>query len=208
MKQRESYSRILLGLALVATSGLARAAQAEDPLATIKRNNTEVSRLLRQKTEPNTPQEKKKNDEIKALAASLLDYGELGRRAMDSHWEKLTADQRDRFNDKFRELLEKKYVKQLKSNLDYKVSYQGQQIAGQEATVTTTVKINTKGKSTDSEIIYKMKRAGEKWMVYDVINDEESTVRLYKGQFNKEMNNGGFDKLIKLIETRIKAYSS
>jgi phospholipid transport system substrate-binding protein len=197
-----TVTRFLLATALIAC-GTAMAAPL-GPMATLKMKNTEVDRLLRAKLDAGSPAEKKQADEIKALAGSLLDYMELGRRAMAQHWEGLSAQQRDNFLTKFRELIERHYVKQLRSNLDYQIVYKDEAVEGEEATVSTLVKVKTKGKSTDAEIVYKLKKLNEKWMVYDVITDEVSLVRNYKTQFNKIITEKGFDELLKKIESKIK----
>jgi phospholipid transport system substrate-binding protein len=191
---------------LIALGGVAQAAQG--PLQTLKTKNGEVDKLLRLKTEPNSPAEKKQKDEVKALAATLLDYSELGKRSMATNWDKLSAPQREQFNNTFRDLIEHHYVKQLKTNLDYTVQYKEEQIEGEEATVSTIVKVKTKGKSTDAEIVYKLRRTTVGWMVWDVITDEVSLVRNYRSQFNKIMTDKGFDELIKKMKTKIEKEES
>ncbi len=192
----------LLAVALVG-GGAALAAAAGGPMATLKQKNSDVDKLLRQKTEAGSAAEKKQKDDVKALAGTLLDYGELGKRAMSDNWDKLTPPQREQFNTTFRDLIEHHYVKQLRSNLDYQVKYDNEEISGDEATVSTVVKVKTKGKSTDADIVYKLHKTPSGWMVWDVITDDVSLVRNYRGQFNKIMGDKGFDELIKKMKSKI-----
>jgi len=193
-----------LAVGLVPTSALA--APALGPLATLQLKNGEVDRLLRSKVATGSPEEKKVKDGIKSLAGTLFDYGELAKRALADHWIKLTPPQRTEFVATLRELIERNYTKQLRSNLDYQVVYKNEQLTGQEATVTSLVKVKTQGKATDAEIVYKMRRGDESaagWLVYDVITDEVSLVRNYRTQFGKIINEKSYDELIKKMKSKL-----
>jgi len=67
------------------------------------------------------------------------------------------------------------------------------------------VKVKSPGKSTDADIVYKMKKepAGD-WRVWDVITDEVSLVRGYKTQFNKIITEQSYDALIKKMKSKLK----
>ncbi|HEY1585333.1 MAG TPA: ABC transporter substrate-binding protein, partial [Polyangia bacterium] len=85
-----------LALVLVVPS-LAMAASGLGPMATLKQKNGEVDKLLRQKVEKGSPGEQKQKDDIKKMAAALLDYDELAQKALAAHWDKLTPAQRTEF---------------------------------------------------------------------------------------------------------------
>jgi phospholipid transport system substrate-binding protein len=191
---------IVLAVTLIAAPALA---SATGPMATLKQKNGDLDRVLRQKTDPGSPAEKKQKDEIKSLAGTLLDYGELARRSLAAHWEKLSGAQQSEFVSTLRELIERNYVKQLRSNLEYQVVYKNEQIDGEEATVNTVVKVKTEGKTTDAEIVYKLRKVAEKWLVYDVVTDEVSLVRNYRSQFNKIITEKSYDELIKKMKSKL-----
>lgn len=194
----------LVALGVLALSSVAFAA-GPGPMATLKQKNGEVDKLLRQKTEKGSAAEKKQKDEIKQLASTLLDYDELAQKSLAAHWEKLTPAQRTEFVTTLRELIERNYVKQLRTNLDYQVQYKNEETEGEQATVSTVVKVKSPGKSTDADIVYKMKKepAGD-WRVWDVITDEVSLVRGYKTQFNKIITEQSYDALIKKMKSKLK----
>jgi phospholipid transport system substrate-binding protein len=195
----------LAALALcLALPSLAMAASGLGPMATLKQKNGEVDKLLRQKTDKGSPAEQKQKDEIKNMAATLLDYDELAQKALAAHWDKLTPAQRTEFVTTLRELIERNYVKQLRTNLDYQVQYQNEELNGDQATVTTVVKVKSAGKHTDAEIIYKMKKDAEGWRVWDVITDEVSLVKNYRTQFNKIITEQSYDALIKKMKSKLK----
>jgi phospholipid transport system substrate-binding protein len=191
-------------LILCALSAPALAAKELGPMATLKAKNDQVDAILRQKVEKDSPQDTKNKEQMKQVAAGLLDYEELGKRAMAEHWDTLKPAQQKEFVATFKEMLEKNYVKQLRSNLDYKVSYKDEKVTGDEAVVQSIVKVNTKGKSTDAEIVYKMHKGPNGWVVWDIITDEVSLVRNYKNQFHKIITEQGYDKLLEKMKSKLK----
>lgn len=194
----------MLALLVFALPSLASASGSLGPMATLKQKNGDVDKLLRQKVDKGTPAEQKQKDEIKRLAATLLDYDELAQKSLAAHWEKLTSPQRSEFVTTLRELIERNYVKQLRTNLDYQVQYKNEEADGDQATVSTVVKVKSAGKKTDAEIIYKMKKAADGWRVWDVITDEISLVKNYRTQFNKIITEQSYDALIKKMKSKLK----
>lgn len=194
--------RLAILAALFVVSSNAWAAIA--PTATLKQKNGELSKLIKQSPAVGTPAAKMQQDEIKKLAGTLLDYNELTKRAMAEHWNNISPAQQKDLVATLKELIERNYVKQVRSNVDYQISYDEEKLAADEATVKTTVKVKTKGKSTDAEIVYKMRKDQESWMVWDVITDEVSLMRNYKSQFHKIISEQGFDALLKKMKDKLK----
>jgi phospholipid transport system substrate-binding protein len=194
----------VLMMASLGAVPLAHGAVGLGPMATLKQKNGEVDKLLRQKVGKGTPAEQKQKDDIKQLAASLLDYDELAQKSLAAHWDKLTPAQRTEFVTTLRELIERNYVKQLRTNLDYQVQYKNEENEGDRATVSTVVKVKSAGKNTDAEIIYKMKKDPDGWRVWDVITDEISLVKNYRTQFNKIITEQSYDALIKKMKSKLK----
>ena len=78
---------------LCALSGSTLAAPPPGPMATLKAKNDQVDSILRTKVEKDSPGDKKNKDDVKAIAATLLDYDELAKRAMADHWDQLKPAQ-------------------------------------------------------------------------------------------------------------------
>jgi phospholipid transport system substrate-binding protein len=196
---------LLLSSFVLITTGAAAAVASPGmtPTATIKTKNGEVDKVLRAKPEKGSAAETKQKDELKKLAATLLDYEELAKKSLAAHWDKLTPAQRTEFTTTFRELIQRNYVNKLRSNLDYGVQYKNEETSADQSTVTTVVKVKTEGRTTDAEIVYKLHALGDKWMVWDVITDEVSLMRNYRTQFNKIITEQGYDQLIKKLKTKL-----
>jgi phospholipid transport system substrate-binding protein len=181
----------------------AAAALPSGPKQTLQRLNSAEDKLLRAKTEPGSDEDKRVKNEIKQRASELLEYSELCKRALGEHWDKMTEKQRTEFVATLKDLIERNYVKQLRTNLDYEVSYGDEEVNGSEAKVLTTIKIRTKGKATDAAIEYRMIKTDHGWMVYDVITDELSLVRNYRSQFQRIIGQQGYDGLINKMKNKL-----
>jgi phospholipid transport system substrate-binding protein len=193
---------LYLFIALLFASGPALAAAGAK--ATLQRINSQVDKLLRRQVAAGSPEEAQIKGDVKKLAAELLDYGELARRALGEHWDKLKPAQRTDFVSTFKELIERNYVRQIRTNLDYEVSYGSETLEDQEARVQSRVKVRTKGKATDVQIEYRMIKNGDRWMVYDIVTDELSLVRNYRSQFQRIIAGQGYDGLVQRMKSKLK----
>lgn len=173
------------------------------PRATLQKLNGDVDKLLRAKTVAGSDEEQRVKNDIKQRASELLDYGELCKRALGEHWAKMPEKQRDEFVATLRDLIERNYVKQLRTNLDYDVKYGDEEVTKEEAKVVTTLKLQTKGKSTTATIEYRLVQHDNRWMVYDVITDELSLVRNYRSTFLRIIGSSGYDGLLNKMKTKL-----
>ncbi len=177
------------------------------PRATLQKLNGDVDKLLRAKTVPGSDEEQRVKNDIKQRASELLDYSELCRRALGEHWGKMPEKQRTEFVATLRDLIERNYVKQLRTNLDYEVKYGDEEVSkaetSNEAKVLTTLKLQTKGKSTTATIEYRLIQHDKQWMVYDVITDELSLVRNYRSTFLRIINSSGYDGLLTKMKNKL-----
>ena len=177
---------------------------AASPKATLQRLNGSCERLLRTKTEPGSAEEKRVKDEIKLRASELLDYTELCKRALGEHWDKMGEAKRTEFVSTLKELIERNYIRQLRTNLDYDVTYGDESQDATEAKVATSLKLATKGKTTQVQIDYRMiKKPDGRWMVYDVITDELSLVRNYRTQFQRIIGGNNYDGLLSRMKNKL-----
>ena len=177
---------------------------AASPKATLQRLNGSCERLLRTKTEPGSAEEKRIKDEIKLRASELLDYTELCKRALGEHWDKMGEAKRTEFVSTLKELIERNYIRQLRTNLDYEVTYGDESMDATEAKVATSLKLATKGKTTQVQIDYRMiKKPDGRWMVYDVITDELSLVRNYRTQFQRIIGGNNYDGLLSRMKNKL-----
>jgi phospholipid transport system substrate-binding protein len=199
------HGLIVTFLASVLLTGAARASEPppnSSPMAELKKSNAQLDKLLG-KNKPNwSPEAELERTEVKKLVGSFLDYGELAKRSLNRHWDKLAPKQRDEFVDTLRQLVERSYLRQIHGSANYSIKYDKEEKNGSEATVDATLNTMVRGKKTKVGLEYKMIWK-DHWVVYDVITDEQSMLENYRAEFNKIINRDGFDALLKKMKKKL-----
>jgi phospholipid transport system substrate-binding protein len=146
---------------------------------------------------PERAQERRK--EIRAVANEIFDWQEIGKRALGRHWQGRSPKEREEFSALFADLIERSYVGKIESYSGERIVYAGETIEGDQATVRT--KLFTKS-NTEIPIDYRMQKEGDRWRAYDVVVEGVSLVSNYRTQFNKIIQQSGFDELMKKLKTK------
>jgi phospholipid transport system substrate-binding protein len=176
---------------------------AGSPMSMLRKSNEEIRTILKQQKGESaaTPEQKQK---IKQIVNGFLDYEELAKRSLAGEWDKLTGAQRTEFVHVFRDLIERNYVKQLRSNVNYQIDYKDEQVDGSEAVVHSIVKAERKGRKADTTVDYKLaEKGGGKWAVYDVITDDVSLLRNYRSEFGRIIKRDGFPTLLAKMKKKL-----
>ncbi len=172
------------------------------PMAELKKSNAQLDKVL-QKNKPNwSPEAELERSEVKKLVGSFLDYGELAKRSLGKHWDKLTPKQREDFVETLRQLVERSYLRQIHGSANYNIKYDKEEKTDSEATVYATLNTVARGKKTKIALEYKMLWKN-RWVVYDVVTDEQSMLENYRAEFNKIINRDGFDALLKKMKHKL-----
>ncbi len=190
------FALLVLIITLVAAPVAARAADGPGTKAVRGANDT-IARLLKQKVKPGSDEEKKAAAKVTESVRGFLDIDELSRRALVDHWAKLTATQQSDFLALLRALIEDNYVKGLRANLEYQISYLGES-AGEAQTlvVRTQITAKKKGRPIKIAVDYVLIGVGGKQRCFDIRTDGVGLVENYRAQFNKIIAKDGFDGLI------------
>ncbi len=184
------FMRIALLLLLLAPAAWARPTGS----TTIEKANTRLRELLATKAEGNA--ERKLLAKVTTELRDLFDIGDLARRALVDHWDKMTPNQRTRLVDTLRSIVERNYIRQLRSNLEYAIQYKGEEPQGADVLVKTVIQAQRKGRPFEVTVDYLLHPAGDTWKVYDVTTDEVSILQNYRSQFNRIIAKEGVDGLI------------
>jgi len=156
-----------------------------------------VDRVLAVLEDPALKQEARAADRraaIRAIANELFDFRELSQRTLARHWQGRTQAERDEFVELFADLLERSYIGKIETySGGERVQYLGEFPDGDLVTVRT--RIVTKA-GTEIPIDYRMHRAGDRWLVYDVVIEGVSLVANYRTQFNRIIQQTSFKDLL------------
>ena len=163
---------------------------------TVRRGNQRFQDLLSRKVEPGSAAESKLASELTSDMRELFDIEGMVEQALVDHWKDMKPADRQEVVSILRAIIERAYVKQLRANFKYQVTYDGESQKGESTSVVTTVKAERKGRPVSIPITYVLHAKGGKLRVYDVITDDVSTIRNYRDQFNKIIAEKGFDELL------------
>jgi len=173
------------------------------PMAELKKSNAALDKVL-QKNRPNwSPEAEHQRSEVRKLVGSFLDYRELAKRALARHWEPLTPKQRDEFVSTLRQLVERSYLRQMHGSPNYNMKYEKESKTGSEAMVNATLNTTSRGKKVNIALEYKMIYKDGRWVVYDVLTDEQSMLENCRAEFNKIITKESFDALLKKMKKKL-----
>jgi phospholipid transport system substrate-binding protein len=187
--------RLVLALALAVA--LAPPALAGVPTDQLR---TQVDRVIKTLEDPQLKHEGKtveRRQTVRRIADEIFDFGETAKRSLGRHWQARTPSEREEFVLLFADLLERSYISKIELFNGERVTYIGETIDGDIATVRT--RLITK-QATEIPVEYRMRKRGERWLVYDVIIEGVSLVANYRTQFNKIIQTSSFQDLVKKMK--------
>ena len=196
---------VMLAAALAA-GGAEAAPPGSSPMEVLKGTNDKIANVLKKKVATGSAEEKKQDEKIRKIINKLLDFPALTQSAMGKHWETLTKEQQKEITDLLTELIQRNYIKQVHKRKDEKwiVNYVSEDVQDIKATVVTTI-VAEERHDEETEVVYKMKKKGPKWVVTDIETDGVSLVRNYRSQFNKIIEKDGVGKLIEKMQNKVKS---
>jgi len=153
-------------------------------------------RILRDTATP-LPQRRR---QLREVIEPSFDFTEMSRSALGFHWRSLSPQQRTEFTKLFTAFIEDAYLSKIQD-------YSGQQVVFLKETtldpgyVQVETKIVQAGKNP-IPVNYLLEKRDSIWKIYDVTVDNISIINNYRNQFNRVLNQQGFDKL--MADLRVK----
>ncbi|MBN8615250.1 MAG: ABC transporter substrate-binding protein [Deltaproteobacteria bacterium] len=190
---------LALGALVIAPSAHAQTGPATRYL---RQRNDEVNTILRRAAR--TPDQRtQRSAEVTRILSDLLDYQELARRSLGTHWDQHTEAERREFVDLLRQLVERNYEQNLERVLEFEVSYTSETADTDGTVVRTEARSRTERRQPPVEITYTLHLQGNAWRVFDVVTDGVSLVRNYRNQFNRIITENGWPALITRMRDRL-----
>lgn len=140
-----------------------------------------------------------RRDKIRALIQARFDFRAMSQRTLATHWKKATAQEQDRFVGLFSRLLEWTYIGRIEAYSNETVKYTGEKIKKDRALVNTFIVTA----STEIPIDYKLLKNGNQWLIYDVIIEQVSLVRNYRGTYRSIVKRHGIGGLLEKMEQKV-----
>jgi len=185
---------------LLLVFGIALPGWAGEPTDAIKQTTDKILSIL---TNPSLKGSSKTAEREKLIRQAIderFDWEEMSRRSLARYWDQRSDGEKKEFVRLYSDLLERTYMDKVEGYSGEKVTYEGESIDNGYAVV--KVKIVTK-KNTDIRVHYRLKRDGNKWLVYDVSIEGVSLVNNYRTQFNNIILKSSYENLVKRLRDRV-----
>ena len=171
-------------------------AWADDPMSVVKTTVNQALDVLRDKSSPLA----QRQDKLRQIVAATFDFTEMAKSALGYHWKAITPAQQQEFTTAFVAFIEDSYLSKIND-------YSGQQVnflrasneGAQYAQVNTDI-VQPKGDAI--HVNYRLLQENGTWRIYDVTVDAISIIANYRNQFNRVMNNKGYDTLIADLKSK------
>ena len=159
---------------------------------------TEVFRILEEPSLKAASRQSERRRLLEETIARRFDYREMSKRALASHWTRLTDAQREEFVDLFKGFLSDRYAGKIEGYSGEKVHYLGERREGQFAEVRTKLVSN----KVEIPMDYRLINKDGRWYAYDIIADGVSLVKNYRSQFDKIIVSESYDELTTRLRKR------
>lgn len=136
---------------------------------------------------------------LRGAATDIFDFTEITRRSLGRHWQAATPAEREELVLLFTALLERSYLGRIEQYSGERIAVVGEALDGELATVRT--RLVSKG-GTETAVDYRLYRAGDRWMAYDVSVEGVSLVANYRAQFNKIIQASSAQALVKRLRAK------
>lgn len=144
--------------------------------------------------------------QIFALVEEILiphfDFERMSRLALGRSWRDATEEQQQRFVEAFRGLLVRTYATALLEYTDEEFRFMPFRDDMSRRRVDVPIQVIRRGAPNVPVSISMFQDSEGAWKVYDVKIEGISFVTTYRSSFNRDINNGGMDKLIEKISQR------
>lgn len=168
----------------------------------IQKRHKVVRQILKRKASTSA-QIEKRNGRLNGALGELFDFRELSRHALRDHWDGLEKSQRDEFVSLLSRLVQRSYQRNLKSTLDFSISYRGESPRGDGTLVRTVARSRKNRRAPEVAVDYTVVSKAGSWKVYDVTTDGVSLVRNYRTQFNRIIKRDGWTALLDKMRKKL-----
>ena len=130
---------------------------------------------------------------LRDAASEIFDFTEITRRSLGRHWQTATPAEREELTQLLAALLERAYMGRIEQYSGERIVMAGETVDGDLATVRT--RLRRKG-GIEIPVDYRLYRAGDRWLAYDVAVEGVSLIANYRAQFNRIIQRSSAQALV------------
>lgn len=173
---------------------------AGEPTDQIKQTTDKMIAILNDPAlkDPSKAEERRKA--IRNVANERFDWTGMAMRSLARHWRERTNEQKKEFVPLFTDLLERTYMKRIENYSGDKVAYDGEKVDGKYSLV--KIRIFT-DKQVEIPVVYKLKKKGPEWKIYDVSIEGVSLVNNYRKQFDSIILSSSYEGLVEKLREKV-----
>ncbi len=173
---------------------------AGEPTDQIKQTTDKMIAILNDPALKDPSKAEKRRKAIRNVANERFDWTGMAMRSLARHWRERTNEQKKEFVPLFTDLLERTYMKRIENYSGDKVSYDGEKVDGKYSLV--KVRIFT-DKQVEIPVVYKLKKKGPEWKIYDVSIEGVSLVNNYRKQFDSIILSSSYEGLVEKLREKV-----
>ena len=200
---RRTLGRLLtatLGLALLASAPLVRAAADEAPDALIRRVSSEVLDAIRSDKAIQAGETNRVLALVDTKVMPNVNFTRMTASAVGRSWRQATPEQKARLQEEFKTLLIRTYSGALSQVNDQKLNVKPLRAGAGDTDV--TVRTEVLGRGDPVQLDYRMEKTPTGWKIYDLNVLGVWLVETYRTQFAQEISAKGIDGLIASMSQR------
>lgn len=177
--------------------GLVTTSLAGEPTDHIRKTTDKMISILNDPVLKNNLEERRKM--LRNAVNERFDWREMARRSLAEHWKSRTEEEKKEFVPLFTDLLESTYMKRIENYSGDQVSYDDERVKGDYSLVKVTIFTD---KQVEIPVVYKMKKKGQEWMIYDVSIEGVSLVKNYRQQFDSVILSSSYQGLVEKLKEK------
>jgi len=171
---------------------------AGEPTDHIKKTTDKMITILHDPVLKNNLEARRKM--LRNTLSERFNWGEMARRSLAEHWKSRTDEERKEFVPLFTDLLENTYMNRIENYSGDLVTYDDEKVKGDYSLVKVTIFTD---KQVQIPVIYKMKKEGQEWMIYDVSIEGVSLVSNYRQQFDSVILSSSYQGLVEKLKEKV-----
>ena len=144
---------------------------------------------------------------VDAKVMPFVNFQRMTASSVGPQWRSATPDQQKRMLAEFQTLMVNTYSGALTQVKEQSVVVKPLR-PGAADSGELVVRTEVRGKGDPIQLDYRLEKAGDSWRIFDVNVGGFWLVEAYKGQFAKDLSNGGLDALISRLAEKNKSLSS
>ncbi len=135
--------------------------------------------------------------ELKEIINGIINFEAMAKEALDDTYNTISEEQRNEFVDLFSTIVRDQSLNKL-DIYRAKVTYTNITANGDQARVETLAELD----DVRTPVNYEMEKNGDEWVITDMEIDDVSTAGSYNRQFQRIINQKGFDSLMNSLRKR------